>query len=246
MKRHFLALALMVATFDVALSQVNLNVDFGYEGLFSSSPSVPEQIRENNYSKYVYVNSFRINIMPEFQLKDRFSIMSGLRLSYNQGVFKNKKNSYNKEEYCMYWVAGSQGDDIYYYTIDKIEQKTTYIGVPIVGKFNIRGNDVFISPFLKCGCSFNFGIKNKYNAVMGDSKMSIHKSEIEDAIDDGNAMYTSVWGSAGVQLGSKQKFSIEIIVPTFFIGTHSAFSDYSNWGGGAAVSWIVPLSKSNN
>lgn len=245
MKKLFWALALMFTTVNMALSQVNLNIDWGYEGLYSSSVQEPEQIREDNYEKYVFVNSFRINVMPEIMLSKRFSIMSGLRFSYNQGVFKNKKGEYDNNDNIMYWLSDSRGADVYYYSIDAIRQKTMCIGVPVAGKFNIRGNDVFFSPFIKVGGSLNFGINNKYDAVMSDSKMSKHKSEIEDAMADDNIIYGSAWGSAGLQLGTKQKFAFEVIIPTFLFGTHTAFADV-NWGFGGAVSWIIPLSKSNN
>lgn len=246
MKKHLLALAVMFTIVNVALSQINLNVDWGYEGLYSSTIQEPEQIRKDNFEKYLFMNSFRINVMPEFMLTKRISIMGGLRFSYNQSVLKNKKNEYNNEDHEMFWMTGAQGADLYYYTLDKIRQKTMCIGVPVAGKFNVRGSDVFISPFIKFGGSVNFGISNKYDAVMSDSQMSKHKSEIEDDIeDDNNVVYFTAWGSAGLQLGKKQKFAFEVIIPTFCLGSYSAFTD-TNWGFGCAVSWIIPLSTSNN
>ena len=172
--------------------------------------------------------------------KNTFGIASGLRFSRTSAELDQ-----NKRYPSFSWLSGQNEQGSIYVTMQSINQRNYYIGVPLEFRFFPRKSDRFLKTYFKFGGALNYRFSTKYKIDFQDPHMSDYAAEIENNILKPCTFSGFVFPAFGFRLGRNMDpwFNLEFQFPGFIIAQRKHSFVDPDVGFGMQFSVLMPINK---
>ena len=186
-----------------------------------------------------YLTSRGILLKPEFQFSERFSIASGLRLSF----YKDALNA--NYDYFLWQIKGDI-NNTNYIKIDNIEQRVYKLGIPLEFRLSPRRRDHFVRQYFLVGALFDFATFTNTKISTYNEFSDRYKDDVKETIPRPNNFSSYYYAGIGLKIGKAgyPSANFEVLFPMISFGEYmiSSFSKSSGTGViGIATSLKIPI-----
>jgi hypothetical protein len=183
-----------------------------------------------------------------FLSNEKFRIGVGIQYSQMTGKIDNDNGwgDYNPNRFFFYRYRES-GTTTEYVTIEKMEQSTSYVGVPVDVRF-FPFNPRRFNLYFKVGAELNIRVATETAIDFHEPSMEEYKGEITETLAEPDAVSGLGYVAAGIQFGrpGQFKFGLEVPAPCFSLSPDATGIVKPTAGGGFMIFIAIPLTKSTN
>lgn len=240
----------MAQSEDTILGRFKIGVELGSHYMNTNSET-PPQVRQANWypdryeyyrQRYYYNNIISVtyvSLKPEFQFSERFSIASGLRLSF----YKDALNA--NYDYFLWQIKGDI-NNTNYIKIDNIEQRVYKLGIPLEFRLYPRRRDHFVRQYFLVGALFDFATFTNTKISTYNEFSDRYKDDVKETIPRPNNFSSYYYAGIGLKIGKAgyPSANFEVLFPMISFGEYmiSSFSKSSGTGViGIATSLKIPI-----
>lgn len=217
---------------------------------------VPSQVREIPKNSYgaaltsVYLSphsnfrndwlktSYYVGIKPEYQLADRLSLTSGVRLSFTDDKLA-------KVGGFFVWELPGNVNNTNYVRIEEIQQTVYNLGIPLELRFYPRRRDHFVRQYFVVGAMFNFVAFTHTKVKFTNLIMAKHEQEIKEQLNKPDNFSSYCYLGMGLKIGKMHRpfGNLEVHFPMFSFSQSklTSFSEYRGHIIGINTSLKIPL-----
>ena len=200
---------------DAQTSKNHNNLKLAFEfgtNVIGSQLAMPEQIRENQSSAYLYNGEYEhyaaalfgennelsttyFGIKPEyFIFNNRIGIASGLRFT-----MASSKLVFNQDD--LLWKLKEDGLHTDYVRISNILQDSYLLGIPFEIRFFPNKRELPFQHYVKIGTSLNYHIYSDNQVVFTNNAMEKYKDVVLNQLSENNVFSSFVFGAVGFKIG---------------------------------------------
>jgi hypothetical protein len=175
-------------------------------------------------------------------LNDRFGLLGGIRFScMNSSIGKN--NYFTNNTNYFYWLYNQDGINTEYLRVKEINQKSSYIGIPIEIRYFTGRRPHLFQLYFKLGSEINFLLKSTTGVVFHNSAMEQYENDIHSQLRKPDRISAAVYGGGGFRIGRdlKPSVSIEACMPYLYINPGSSGMLKPIFGGGFQINFQLPI-----
>jgi hypothetical protein len=228
------------------INNIKIGIDLGIGG-FSGDLKLLENIREvpSNYSfglpHVENISKTYAGLKTEFfTWHNRLGFAAGLHFSDYSSRLSQQKYDY------FFWLVGQDGLTTDYARIREINQHNYYISIPLEVRIFTQRKERMVQPYFKAGINFNYRIYTNNDIVFQSSSMNRYSDMInEQLMDNIDNFHVNAYFAAGLKIGRKPWFNIELQTPGGIIGNSNVSSFIkSSWASFAfQLSVQIPIGK---
>ena len=200
-----------------------------------------KEIGDDRRRKDAYMICWYVGAKPEFRINEKLSFDGGIRFTLAESRLRRKDNV------SMKWKFAEKGINTMYISIDRLNQSSLYIGVPVDIRFVPAGLDA-TSVYLKAGASFNFRSVTLNHVETSQERMQdLYEDEINDQIEKPDSFALPIWMGVGIQFGHEKGACIELTLPYFMnLAQMSSLCKVRGSGIGLQFTYRIPTFRSND
>jgi len=208
-----------------SIPQWRLGVEAGVQPLYGSIAYQPN-IRNNQsyypdndndyYGGYVPwkdLTSFSFGLKPEFQIKKRLALTTGIRFNFYNATIESDRNFF-------LWKLKETETSVDYVRIKYISRDCYSLEIPLEVRLFPREKDYVVRHYFIFGTAFNFLVASTTEIEFQNPKMEKYTSNVLNEMGQPNIFKGSVYAGFGLKFG-KMNYpfgNIEIHFPVFTYG----------------------------
>jgi hypothetical protein len=220
------------------IPRLHLGIEIGVNPLFGTLNSLAQirqsqaYYRDTDYDyycgfvspQYQEVTAFSFGIKPEYLLKKRLALATGIRLHFCNSLLYSDRD-------CFLWKISETETSTNYVKIQNISQKNFYLELPLEVRLFPREKDYIVRHYFVFGAGFNFLVASISNIEFQNPKMEKYASKVLEYVGPPNFFQASVYAGIGLKF-SRMRYpfgNIEIHFPTltFFKAKQGSFVETS-------------------
>jgi hypothetical protein len=229
------------------IPQLHLGIEFGVNPL-SGTLNPQANIREshafyldsdvNYYGGYPHdtqLTSFSFGIKPEYLIKKRLALATGIRFHFCKPFLHSDRNYF-------LWKISETENSINYVKIKNISQKNYYLELPLEVRLFPREKDYMARHYFVFGMAFSFLIASSHEVQFQNPNMEKYASQVLEYIGPPNFFQGSAYAGVGLKLG-KMNYpfgNIEIHFPNVTFGK-AKLNSFTNTVGVVGIRFLTTL-----
>jgi hypothetical protein len=229
-----------------------LQMETGYT-IFSAEMTDDENFRAEEYD---YLDGLRLRSnydvtfasakIEVFSPNDKWGFSAGVRYSQMTGRVSNHATLFASEEFFFYRFR-EDGTTTEYLTIEKIRQRTTYLGIPLEVRLYPFQKRRF-NLYFKAGGDINFKIRSATEIHFHDPLMRQYEDELAEDFNSPDDVNATLHVAVGFTVGKsgKPKFGFEIPAPAIYLNPDAGGIVRPEAGSGFVVFLSIPLNRITN
>ncbi|HLO59877.1 MAG TPA: hypothetical protein VK179_14110 [Bacteroidales bacterium] len=178
-------------------------------------------------------------------LNDRFGLLGGIRFSFmNSSIGKNRYFYHNTNYF--YWLYRQDGINTEFLKVKEINQKSSYIGIPVEIKYFTGRRPHLFQLYFKLGFEVNCLLGSGTDIIFLNPAMETYEDDIHSQLKKPGRINAAVYGGGGFRIGRDMKpsLSIEACMPYLVINSGTSGMLKPLYGGGFQVNFQIPIKSS--
>jgi hypothetical protein len=205
------------------IPRLHLGIEVGVNPIFGTI-NTPENIRQSQayyhdidhdyyggyiYSQYQDVVSYSFGIKPEYLIKKRLALATGIRFHLCRSYLYSDGDAF-------LWKISETETSADYVKIKNISQKNYYLELPFEVRLFPREKDYIVRQYFVFGTSFSFLVASTGDVQFKNPKMIKYASEVLACIGPPNFFQGTIYAGVGLKFGRmRYPFgNIEVHFPT--------------------------------
>jgi hypothetical protein len=227
----------------------HLQMETGFT-IFSAEMTDDENFRAEDYD---YLDGVRLRSnydvifagakVEVFSPNDKWGFSTGVRYSQMTGRVSNQSTLFASEEFFFYRFR-EDGTTTEYLTIEKIRQRTEYLGIPLEVRLYPFQKRRF-NLYFKAGGDINFRLRSTTEVHFHEPMMSLYEDDLADDFNSPDDVNATLNVAVGFTVGKsgKPKFGFEIPAPAIYLNADAGGIVRPEVGGGLVIFLSIPLNS---
>jgi hypothetical protein len=195
---------------ETGIERINCDKDKEYDYL----RAIPESYSNyyDPYSSAVESNMTRVHaaVKIEKPFLRKFAFATGIRYTYLESHLEKNQNP----QY-FYLLFRKTGTTTEYLTVRTIEQRASYLGVPLEVRYSPFSGR-FFNMFWSVGSDINVRVSSSNDIVFNDENMREFEPDVSDIVGRPDEMFVSAHGKFGVMIGKTNPWaSVSATLPVY-------------------------------